>query len=64
MPVDRRIAGRFVNARQEPWTESLYRLFRAGMGCGNGWVSLARTGAGRSDKAVGLNGLRGQDRPL
>ncbi len=62
MPVDRRIAGRFVNARQEPWTESLYRLFRAGMGCGNGWVSLSR--AGRSDKTVSLYGLRGQDRPL
>src|ERR1700730_5213645 len=45
MPVDRRIAGRFVNARQERWTESLYRLFRAGMGCGNGWVSLSRAPA-------------------
>ena len=35
MPVDRRIAGRFVNARQEPWTESLHRLFRLARSIGD-----------------------------
>src|ERR1700686_4614860 len=50
MPVDRRIAGRFVNARQKPRTESLYRLFRAGMGCGNRHVSRALAPAGQGDR--------------
>jgi len=63
MPVDRRIAGRFVNARQEPWTESLVSTVPGGDGLRQRLgLSLAR--AGRSDKAVGLNGLRVQDRPL
>src|ERR1700674_1745253 len=51
MPVDRRIAGRFVHARQKPRTESLYRLFRAGMGCGNRHVSRALAPAGQGDRA-------------
>src|ERR1700675_12834 len=50
MPVDRRIAGRFVNARQKPRTESLYRLFRAGVGCGNRHVSRALAPAGQGDR--------------
>jgi hypothetical protein len=31
IPIDRRIAGHFVNARQEPRAESLNRRFRARM---------------------------------